>query len=93
MDVPKRSETGLKPPETVGKQLYPLILHLWVTMDWARPRIINGGYRLRSLEVTPEGFWCDPWVHVMPVQWRSGRSVARTVDLATHLVKVYCSQP
>ena len=29
MDVPKRSETGLKPPETVGKQLYPLILHLY----------------------------------------------------------------
>ena len=53
-------------------------------MDWARPRIIKGGYLLRSLEVTPEGFWCDPWAHVMPVQWRSGRSVARTVDLATH---------
>ena len=29
MDVPKRSETGLKPSETVGKQLYPLILHLY----------------------------------------------------------------
>ena len=27
--VPKRSETGLKPSETVGKQLYPLILHLY----------------------------------------------------------------
>ena len=24
--IPKRSETGLKPSETVGKQLYPLIL-------------------------------------------------------------------
>ena len=29
MDVPKRSETGLKPSETVGKQLYPRILHLY----------------------------------------------------------------
>ena len=29
MGVPKRSETGLKPSETVGKQLYPLILHLY----------------------------------------------------------------
>ena len=28
MDTPKRSETGLKPFETVGKQLYLLILHL-----------------------------------------------------------------
>ena len=27
--VPKGSETGLKPFETVGKQLYPLILHLY----------------------------------------------------------------
>ena len=27
--VPKRSETGLKPSETVGKQLYLLILHLY----------------------------------------------------------------
>ena len=29
VDIPKRSETGLKPSETVGKQLYPLILHLY----------------------------------------------------------------
>ena len=29
MGIPKRSETGLKPSETVGKQLYPLILHLY----------------------------------------------------------------
>ena len=29
MDIPKRSETGLKPSEIVGKQLYPLILHLY----------------------------------------------------------------
>ena len=29
MDIPKRSETGLKPSETVGKQLYPLILYLY----------------------------------------------------------------
>ena len=29
MDIPKRSETGLKPSETVGRQLYPLILHLY----------------------------------------------------------------
>ena len=27
--IPKRFETGLKPSETVGKQLYPLILHLY----------------------------------------------------------------
>ena len=35
--IPKRSETGLKPSETVGKQLYPLILHLygnlWTSSD------------------------------------------------------------
>ena len=30
MDVPKRSETGLKPSETVGKQLYPRILPTFV---------------------------------------------------------------
>ena len=29
VDIPKRSETGLKPSETVGKQLYTLILHLY----------------------------------------------------------------
>ena len=29
VDVPKRSETGLKPSETVGKQLYFLIPHLY----------------------------------------------------------------
>ena len=29
VDLPERSETGLKPSETVGKQLYPLILHLY----------------------------------------------------------------
>ena len=29
MDIPKRSETALKPSESVGKQLYPLILHLY----------------------------------------------------------------
>ena len=28
VDIPKRSETGLKPSETVGKQLYPLILYI-----------------------------------------------------------------
>ena len=66
---------------------------MWVKMDWAKPRIIKGGYLLRSPEVTPEGFWCDPWVHVMPAQWRSGRSVARTVDLATHCPSPYRSKP
>ena len=29
VDSPKRSETGLKPSETVGKQLYLLTLHLY----------------------------------------------------------------
>ena len=29
MGIPKRFETALKPSETVGKQLYPLILHLY----------------------------------------------------------------
>ena len=29
VDSPKRSETGLKPSETVEKQLYLLILHLY----------------------------------------------------------------
>ena len=35
--VPKRSETGLKPSETVGKQLYPLILHLYGNL-WTSQR-------------------------------------------------------
>ena len=35
--IPKRSETGLKPSETVGKQLYPLILHLYGNL-WAFQR-------------------------------------------------------
>ena len=35
MDIPKRSETGLKPSETVGKQLYPPILHLYGNL-WTR---------------------------------------------------------
>ena len=34
MDFPKRSETGLKPSETVGKQLYPLNLHLYGNLWW-----------------------------------------------------------
>ena len=29
MDTPKRPESGLKPSKTVGKQLHPLILHLY----------------------------------------------------------------
>ena len=29
VDIPKRSETALKPSEAVGKLLYPLILHLY----------------------------------------------------------------
>ena len=37
VDVPKRSETGLKPSETVGKQLYPLILHLYGNL-WTSQR-------------------------------------------------------
>ena len=37
MNIPKRSETGLKPSETVGKQLYPLILHLYGNL-WASQR-------------------------------------------------------
>ena len=35
--IPKRSETGLKPSETVGKQLCPLILHLYGNL-WASQR-------------------------------------------------------
>ena len=35
--IPKRSETGLKPSETVGKQLYPLILHLYGNL-WTSQR-------------------------------------------------------
>ena len=35
--MPKRSETSLKPSETVGKQLYPLILHLYGNL-WASQR-------------------------------------------------------
>ena len=37
VDVPKRSETGLKPSETVGKQLYPLLLHLYGNL-WTSQR-------------------------------------------------------
>ena len=37
MGIPKRSETGLKPSETVGKQLYPLILHLYGNL-WTSQR-------------------------------------------------------
>ena len=39
VDVPKRFETGLKPSETVtvGKQLYPLILHLYGNL-WTSQR-------------------------------------------------------
>ena len=37
VDIPKRSETGLKPSETVGKQLYPLILHVYANL-WTSQR-------------------------------------------------------
>ena len=33
MDIPKRSETGLKPSETVGKRLYPLPTFVWKFVD------------------------------------------------------------
>ena len=34
MDIPKRSETGLKPCETVGKQLYPADpTFIWKVVD------------------------------------------------------------
>ena len=36
--IPKRTETGLKPSETVGKQLYPLILHLYYGNLWTSQR-------------------------------------------------------
>ena len=57
---------------------------MWVEIAWAIPCIMRGGYLLKSLEVTPEGFLCVPWVQDIPAQWRSGRSVASTVDFATH---------
>ena len=41
MGVPKRSETGLKPSETVGKQLYPLILHLYGNLWTCRKAAIS----------------------------------------------------
>ena len=35
--IQKRSETGLKPSETVGKQLCPLVLHLYGNL-WTSQR-------------------------------------------------------
>ena len=37
VDIPKRSETGLQPSATVGKQLYPLILRLYGNL-WTSQR-------------------------------------------------------
>ena len=42
LDVPKRSETGLKPSEIVGKQLYPLILHFYGNL-WTSQRSVPSG--------------------------------------------------
>ena len=37
VDIPKRSETGVKPSETVGKQRSPLILQLYGNL-WTSQR-------------------------------------------------------
>ena len=50
MDIPKRSETGLKPSETVGKQLYPLILHLYGNL-WTSQR------GLKQVSADPTFVW------------------------------------
>ena len=45
--ISKRSETGLKPSETVGMQLYPLILHLHGNL-WTSQREFHRITNVRS---------------------------------------------
>ena len=47
VDIPKRSETGLKPSETVGKQLYPVILHLYGNL-WTSQRGLKQVWNCRK---------------------------------------------
>ena len=54
--IPKRSETGLKPSETVGKQLYPLILHLYGNL-WASQRGIRWSYICMEICGHPKEVW------------------------------------
>ena len=53
VDVPKRSETGLKPSETVGKQLYPLILHLYGNL-WTSQRGLKQVWNRRKAAISAD---------------------------------------
>ena len=53
MDISKRSETGLKPSETVGKQLYPLILRLYGNL-WTSRRGLKPSETVRKAAISAD---------------------------------------
>ena len=71
MDVPKRSETGLKPSETVGKQLYPLILHLYGNLRASLNRSETG---LKPFETVGKQL-CPLILHLYGMLWTSQRGL------------------
>ena len=70
VDIPKRSETGLKPSETVGKQLYTLILHLYAICGhpkevWNRSETV-WNCRKAAISTDPTFVW-----KFVDIQWSS----------------------
>ena len=77
MGVPKRSETGLKPSETVGKQLYPLILHLYGSL-WTSKRGLKQVWNRRKAAISADPTFVWKFVDV-PKRFETGLKPSETV--------------
>ena len=66
----------------VGRSLTSSVVPtaVWVTIAWANPCIMKGGYLLKSLEVASDGFLCGPCVQAIPEQWIWPRTVPTGID-------------
>ena len=77
VDIPKRSETGLKPSETVGKQLCPLILHLYGNL-WASQRGLKQVWNRRKAAISADPTFVWKFVDI-PKRSETGLKPSETV--------------
>ena len=77
VDIPKRSETGLKPSETVGKQLYPLILHLYENL-WTSQRGLKQVWNCRKAAISTDPTFVWKFVD-NPKRFETGLKPSETV--------------
>ena len=77
VDVPKRSETGLKPSETAGKLPYPLILHLYGNL-WASQRGLKQVWNCRKAAISADPTFVWKFVDI-PKRSETGLKPSETV--------------